>query len=102
MGKSPGNIESIAGAKEAVNGFKNKRIEVRMGMTINMGDYNSHRIELGMSADIDDFEDISKAYEAALIYVEEKLSAEASLVNSAAPVLKRIRKANGPTRRKQR
>jgi len=42
--------------------MKNRRIEVRLGRTINMGDFESARIDIGLEADISDSEELNDAY----------------------------------------
>lgn len=42
---------------------KNRRIEVRMGQTVNMGNYESMRIDVGLACDIHNDEDLDEAYD---------------------------------------
>lgn len=42
--------------------MKNRRIDVRVGRTINTGDYESYRIDVGLAADIEDGKPLNDAY----------------------------------------
>jgi len=62
--------------------LRNKRIEVKIGRTLNMGNYESKRIDIGVSGDIDEFHNYDEClhilYEeldthlAMLVYGEKK------------------------------
>ena len=68
-----------------------RRIEVRMGMTVNLGDYQSQRIDLGFAGDIKDDEILEEKYDQILTWVEDKLSAEVDLIKRATPVLNKMK-----------
>ncbi len=72
----------------------NRRIDVRMGVTINLGDYQSQRIDLGFSGDIQDDEILEEKYDQMLTWVEDKLAAEVDMVRKATPVLNKIREGS--------
>ena len=92
MARSPRRSESDTSPQKEVT-FTNRRIEVHMGVTINLGDYQSQKIGLGFSGDIGDGEDLESCYDSILTWVENKLAIEAELVETAKPVLAKIRKA---------
>jgi len=92
MARSPRKSESNPSPKGPV-AFTNRRIDVQMGVTINIGDFQSQKIALGFSGDIRDDENLEECYDAMLTWVEDKLAVEASLVETAKPVLAKIRKA---------
>ena len=56
--------------------MKNRRIEVRMGETANLGNFESFRVDIGMSADIPDTSDINEEYDKMIDIVEDRLSKE--------------------------
>ncbi len=56
--------------------MKNLRIEVRIGETVNLGNFESFRVDIGMSADISDTSDINKEYDWMIDIVEDRLSKE--------------------------
>jgi len=56
--------------------MKNRRIEVRMGKTVNLGNFESFRLDIGMAADISDEEDIDLKYDKMVKIVENKLDEE--------------------------
>jgi hypothetical protein len=96
MVRSPRKAISKPKPKEEVNpkpgiNIANRRIEVRMGMTINLGDYQSQRVDLGFSGDIRDNEELEAKYDEMLTWIEDKLSAEADLIQKASPVLNKMR-----------
>jgi len=41
--------------------MKNRRIEVSYGLTVNMGNYESKRIDVTLGEDIEDSDDVSKS-----------------------------------------
>ena len=95
MARSPRQSEGDSGFKKTIvhPNFTDRRIEVRMGVTINLGDFQSQRIDLGFSGDIRDDEELESCYDAMLTWVEDKLAVEAELIETAKPVLAKIRKA---------
>lgn len=50
--------------------FTNRRVEVRFSRTVNLGDYESARVEGGLSCDIGDNENLSLAYDKVMEEVE--------------------------------
>ena len=56
--------------------MKSRRIEVRRGQTVNLGNFESFRVDIGMSADITDKSDIAKEYEKMIDIVESRLIEE--------------------------
>ncbi len=56
--------------------MKIKDISVTKSMTVNLGNFQSHRAEIGMSADLDKGEDIDVATEKLVALVNQKLATE--------------------------
>lgn len=61
--------------------MKIKTITVSRGCTLNMGNYESLRLEVSMSADLDDYEDVVKACDELHKTVRSELEAQAYEVN---------------------
>jgi len=94
IGKKTPKEEIKPKVKTIISG---RRIEVKMGMTINLGDYQSQRIDLGFSGDIKDDEILEEKYDEILTWVENKLAHEVHIIKTAAPVLNKMR--NGESSR---
>lgn len=56
--------------------MKNRRIEVRMGETVNLDEFEFFRLDIGMSADISDSADLDKEYDKMIDIVEDRLNKE--------------------------
>jgi len=59
--------------KNIIHTGKNRRLEVRMGTTINMGDYESLRLDVGMAVDLPDGADDAQAYEDMCDYLADEI-----------------------------
>lgn len=57
--------------------MKNRRIEAKVGRTINTGDYESYRVDAGLACDIEDDEVLNEAFHRLFTEVGKQL-----LVNS--------------------
>ena len=53
--------------------FKNRRVTVKVGKTINLGDFNSFRMDTELSVDICDKYDLAKVYSALFDEAESNL-----------------------------
>ncbi len=62
--------------------MKIKKIEISLGRTINLGNFESARIDIRMAADLEDRDgdDINKVYDDLMAEVEDKLSAEVDVI----------------------
>jgi len=60
--------------------MKNRRIEVSLGKTLNMGQYESARIDIGLAADIDDGADLDESYRKLLMEVNKQLIVNAETI----------------------
>jgi len=56
--------------------MKNRRIEGSLSKTINLGNYESIKINVGLSADITDKEDLNACYNNLFVEVEQQLLKE--------------------------
>ncbi len=54
--------------------LKNRRIEINIGKTINMGNYESARIDFGLAGDISDIADINEEYREMYKYLNDIIS----------------------------
>ena len=50
------------------------------GMTVNLGNYNSHKVEIGMSAVFDEDDDFEAGLESLTTLVNKKLAAEVNAI----------------------
>lgn len=58
-----------------------KDISILKSMTINLGNYNSHRVEVGMTASVDEHEDVDAGLEKLTLLVNQKLAKEIKQVS---------------------
>jgi len=91
MGKSAKNNDSPASTEAPVVNLKNRRITASMGATVNLGDYQSQRIELGLSADIDDGISFEDGIGNILDYVEGQLQYEIEGVLTKGNIIERAK-----------
>jgi len=54
--------------------MKNRRIEISIGKTVNLGDYESIKIQVGLSQDIQDKDDLEEEFDRIYEDVEIKLN----------------------------
>ena len=72
MGRDRRKIQNGKKAKSEVK-MKNARIEVTIGRTINLGDYESIRVQAGLSFDIDPKLDLDIQYDSAWDEVQNEV-----------------------------
>jgi hypothetical protein len=53
--------------------FTNRRIEVTLSRTINLGNYESFKPQVGLTVDVPDNEDLQEAYDVVYSIVSEQL-----------------------------
>jgi hypothetical protein len=58
----------------------NRRIDVKMGRTINIGDFENKRIEIGISRDIKDADDIVGEIQDTMDQIDEILDEEEAAI----------------------
>lgn len=63
--------------------MKNRRVEVKLGKTLNTGDYESLRIDVGYSADVAEGALLDEVYSEAWEYVEGQLSDQIKLMTAS-------------------
>jgi hypothetical protein len=54
--------------------FTNRRIEVTLSRTINLGNYESFKTQVGLTVDVPDNEDLQEAYSEVYSIVSEQLN----------------------------
>jgi hypothetical protein len=57
-----------------------KDISITKSMTVNLGNYSSHRVEFGMTATLDDDEDVDQSTKKLTALVDQKLASEVARV----------------------
>lgn len=60
----------------------NTRVKVSMGVTINMGNFESVRVDIGIEDDTRDHEHVGDAYERVMLFVETALERKIKDVKS--------------------
>jgi hypothetical protein len=53
--------------------LKNRRLEVTYSKTVNLGNFESEKIQAGLSADISDLDNLEQAYQDMYNIVEEQV-----------------------------
>lgn len=56
--------------------MRTKEITVSKGMTINLGNYSSHRVEVGITVSLDDVDDVETGVDQLAALVDRKLAAQ--------------------------
>jgi hypothetical protein len=72
--------------------MKLRDVSISKGMTVNLGNYNTHRVEVGMTATFDDDDDYEKGIEQLTALVNHKLTTEIQAVTADAESSKRGKK----------
>lgn len=91
MGKSTKSIDSAPNEETPLVKLTNRRVTASMGTTINLGDYQSQRVELGLSADIADDIHIEDGFGNVLDYVESQLQYEVERILTDGNVIEKAR-----------
>ena len=69
--------------------MKVNTISISKGMTVNLGNYNTHRVEIGMTATFDEGDDIADGMSKLTAMVNGKLADEVlTTIQNAPPVAK--------------
>ena len=53
--------------------MKNRRLKVSLGRTLNMGDYESYRVDVGLEADVEDGRPFNESYQELFEEVSKQL-----------------------------
>lgn len=91
MGKSPKNTDSVTNEETPLVKLTNRRVTASMGATVNLGEYQSQRVELGLSADIADDVQIEDGFGNVLDYVENQLQFEVERILTNGNVIEKAR-----------